>query len=108
MIYTITICLYMNGIKIKKKLYEDKLKIRKPIYDNLILNGNVIPQSSVVVKKTCKKNWFIVRKKKDFIAWEDFDLWIKISKITDKFYYINKNLGFYWVNNEKFIKLKTL
>ena len=36
---------------LKNCLYDGKITINKPILDNLILFGNKIPQSSVVVKK---------------------------------------------------------
>ena len=97
---------YSNNKTIKKKLYNGNLLLNKPIFDNLILNGNKIPQSSVVVKKSLVKKVGYLSEKKDFVTWEDFDLWIKISKITNKFYCINIPLGFYWVNDEKFNKLK--
>ena len=90
----------------KKYLYDGKLKINKPIFDNLILYGNKIPQSSVVVKKKLIKKVKLISEKKDLVTWEDFDLWIKISKITNKFYFIKKKLGIYWIGEKNFYKLK--
>ena len=66
----------------KKYLYDGKLKINKPIFDNLILYGNSIPQSnrSLKIYQLIKKVK-LISEKKDLVTWEDFDLWIKISKI---------------------------
>ena len=74
--------------------------------DNLILFGNKIPQSSVVVKKKLIEKVKYISEKKDYVTWEDFDLWIKISKITNKFYFIKNKLGFYWVDDKKLGKLE--
>ena len=90
----------------KNCLYDGKITINKPILDNLILFGNKIPQSSVVVKKKLIEKVKYISEKKDYVTWEDFDLWIKISKITNKFYFIKNKLGFYWVDDNKLGKLK--
>ena len=90
----------------KNCLYDGKITINKPILDNLILFGNKIPQSSVVVKKKLIEKVKYISEKKDYVTWEDFDLWIKISKITNKFYFIKNKLGFYWVDDKKLGKLK--
>ena len=40
------------------------------------------------------------------MTWEDYDLWLKISKITNKFSLINECLGKYYISNDKEIKHK--
>ena len=96
----------INSNSRKNCLYDGKIKINKPILDNLILFGNKIPQSSVVVKKKLIEKVKYISEKKNYVTWEDFDLWIKISKITNKFYFIKNKLGFYWVDDKKLKKLK--
>ena len=96
-----------GSIKIfKSKLYDYKIKNQKIKFDDLILNGNNIIQSSVVVKKKILKKAKYFSSQKKLIAWEDFDLWLKIAKITNKFYLINKCLGSYYVSKDKNKKLK--
>jgi glycosyltransferase involved in cell wall biosynthesis len=96
-----------DSIKIfKSKLYDYKIKNQKIKFDDLILNGNNIIQSSVVVKKKILKKAKYFSSQKKLIAWEDFDLWLKIAKITNKFYLINKCLGSYYVSKDKNKKLK--
>ncbi len=90
----------------KSKLYDYKIKNQKIKFDDLILNGNNIIQSSVVVKKKILKKAKYFSSQKKLIAWEDFDLWLKIAKITNKFYLINKCLGSYYVSKDKNKKLK--
>jgi glycosyltransferase involved in cell wall biosynthesis len=70
-------------------------QVNSPIYDDLIKNGNVIPNSSVLVKKEllAKINW--LSEEKDLVAAEDFDCWLRLSKITEKFGFLNQTLGYY-------------
>ena len=44
--------------------------------------------------------------KKKYIAWEDFDAWIRISKITDNFHKINKTLSTINVDDNNFLNDK--
>jgi glycosyltransferase involved in cell wall biosynthesis len=78
--------------KIGKKLNSDVLK-------NLIINGNVIPNSSVVVNKSLLLKAGNISEEKSLVAVEDYDMWLRIAKITSKFKFINKSLGAYsWDN----------
>ena len=82
------------------------MKLKKPIFDSLIINGNLIPQSSVVVKKKLIVKVNYLNESSSFVTWEDFDLWLKISRLTEKFFFVDDNLGYYWVDNKKINKLR--
>lgn len=79
-------------------------KLHSPIFLDLILNGNTIANSSVVVKKSVLLESGPLDENKEIIAAEDYDLWIRISLITDKFYMIPENLGFYWYGGNNISK----
>ena len=84
---------------IKQKLFFRKDKSRtfgKNIFEDLIINGNGIPNSSIVLYKKLLKSVGGFNESKNYISWEDYDCWIKISKISSKFSRINKTLGYYW------------
>ena len=88
----------------KRKLYygfKDQLDNR---FDDLIINGNDIIQSSVVVKKKLIEKAGYFSESKDLMYWEDFDLWLRISQITNKFQRINECLGQYFISRNKKIK----
>ena len=85
---------------IKKKLYKHNICIKKPIFDNLVINGNSIAQSSVVVKKNLIKKAGFISENKKLVTWEDFDLWLNISKLSNNFCLINETLGYYYIKNE--------
>ena len=53
-----------NNSIFKKKLYKYNHILKKPIFDNLIINGNSIIQSSVVVKKSLIKRAGYLSEKK--------------------------------------------
>lgn len=70
-------------------------QLQLPIFKNLLEGGNVIPNSSVVVRRSILTltNGF----SENLLACEDYDLWLRIAKIKAKFFFINENLGYYWV-----------
>jgi hypothetical protein len=34
-------------------------------------------------------------------SWEDYDLWLRLSKSNNNFYHINKTLGYIWTEEEE-------
>ena len=79
-------------------------KLYNPIFLDLILNGNTIINSSVVIKKSLLLESGPLDENKEIIAAEDYDLWTRVSLITDKFYMIPENLGFYWYGGDNMSK----
>lgn len=71
-------------------------RLTKPIFADLIVNGNAIPNSSVVARKDVLEKAGGFSEDKDLIAAEDYDAWVRISKITEKFKRIPEPLGYYW------------
>jgi glycosyltransferase involved in cell wall biosynthesis len=90
---------FLHGDKIKK---SNCRLLKKPVFDDLFCNGNPIVTSSVIVKKTLLFDVGKMSEEKNLIASEDYDTWLKISKITNKFFLINKCLGYYRVSKKSF------
>ena len=65
------------------------------MYD-IIKNGNTLPNSSVVVRKTILNAIDGLSEDEDMIGSEDYDAWLRIAQISDKFQRIPQALGFYW------------
>ncbi|MBM9577296.1 glycosyltransferase [Leptospira sp. 201903070] len=76
---------------------EKTRNLEKPVFQDLILNGNGINNSSVVVRKSIVDEVGGLDEDPDLVAGEDFDLWIRVSRKTDRFYRIKECLGYYWV-----------
>lgn len=68
------------------------------IINDLMLNGG-IPNSSVVIKRDIIDKVGFITEDKKFIAVEDSDYIIRIAQITNKFKFIDKSLGGYWIGN---------
>lgn len=77
--------------------------LNKPILKNLlhgvIEDGNAIGNSSVLVRRDILIKVGGINENKNMVAAEDFNTWLKIAKVTDKFKYLNKKLGFYLVHD---------
>lgn len=66
------------------------------IAKDLIVNGNGIANSSVVIKKEIVDLVGEITEDKNLIAVEDYDYWIRVAKVTSRFKYIDQCLGGYW------------
>jgi len=78
-----------------KKLASSR-RLHSPIYQDLILKGNGILNSSVLVRKKILEEVELISCDINKITWEDYDCWLRISKITNRFYYLKETLGYYW------------
>ena len=84
-----------NNSTNKKKVLEDKnINIKKPILNSLLKKGNLIANSSVLVKKKILEQIDLISEDNNKITWEDFDTWLRIAKVTDKFVQVPKTLGY--------------
>lgn len=73
--------------------------LRENVSKDLIINGNGITNSSVVIRKDIIDIVGEITEDKNLIAVEDCDYWIRVGKVTDRFKYINQSLGAYWVGD---------
>jgi len=73
-------------------------KIRGEVLRNLLIYGNALPNSSVVVNKKIFDEVGWINESPLFSSVEDFDFWLLSAKNNKKFFFINKILGGYWSN----------
>ena len=95
--------------KSDQRLFLKKVTTRgltRPVFDNLLTNGNCINNSSVVVKKVLLTSIGGISEDYDLIAVEDYDCWLRIAKLTDKFTRIPNSLGYYWAGGGNITNLK--
>jgi glycosyltransferase involved in cell wall biosynthesis len=74
--------------------------LRLPIFENLMIYGNCIPLSSLCVRKTILNKVGHFSEEKNLIGVEDFELLLRISKITNNFYYFPQPLGSYRLSSD--------
>ena len=93
---------YAPNRLIKKRKISSK-KLQKPFFSNLIKFGPSFATSSVVVNKSDFKKVSFFDADKKYVAWEDFDAWLKLSKIVNSFYRINKTLTTIYLDKTNFL-----
>ncbi len=81
---------------IGRKILRGRALVRPALVD-LLINGNAINNSSVVVRKKTLDRVNYINESPDMIASEDYNLWLKIAEISEQFLYIPKVLGGYFV-----------
>ena len=67
------------------------------MFPALLCTGISIPNSSVVVRKAFLERIGGISEERDLISVEDYDTWIRLSQLTEKFVRIPSALGYYWV-----------
>lgn len=78
----------------KKKLIESS-SLKPPKFFDLLLNGNVIGISTVVVRKKILLKIGGFNENINMAPCADYNTWLKITRITENFLYLPKNLGYY-------------
>jgi len=84
----------------RKQKYLRGRVLKDPKFKDLIINGNQINNSSVVIKKEVLQKIKFINENKNMKAAEDYNTWIKVCLNNFKVFYLNKNLGFYQHHDE--------
>lgn len=79
-------------------------QLNKPILNDLLISeihkGSAIGNSSVMTRRDMLTRIGGISEKKNLVASEDFNTWLRIAQITNKFKYLNNTLGYYLVHNK--------
>ena len=78
-------------------------KPRYPLFHTFLLTGMSVPNSSVVVSRELLIQIGGESEKRDLISVEDYDTWIRLSRLTEKFLRIPECLGYYWNIGEWYV-----
>jgi len=92
--------LKMIGSWIKTGLRQNNMsgyQVDAPVFDDLIQLGNALPNSSVVVRAKLIKQIGGLCEDRELVAAEDYECWIRLSKLTNRFKYIPEILGYYQI-----------
>jgi glycosyltransferase involved in cell wall biosynthesis len=71
-------------------------KLVTPVFYDLLFHGNAIPNSSVVVRREILLRVGGFSEDRTLIAWEDYDAWLRIARVTERFARMDEALGYYW------------
>lgn len=89
----------LKATKLNQNIFFRKVqarRLRKPIFNDLLIGGNALITSSVVMKKTIFIKTDGFQERQDLIAIEDYDFWLRVSRITENFEKIFTEYGYYW------------
>ncbi len=89
-----------NTRKFFKRRVIKSRQLKKPVLIDLLVKGNAINNSSVIVRKRLLEKIGLINEDRDLIAAEDYNTWLKISKLTNKFLYLQKTLGCYLMHKK--------
>lgn len=73
-------------------------QVKPPVLIDLMARGSTIATSSVVVRTKLLMQLKGMNESPDMVAAEDYNTWLRIAQLTDRFKYVSKRLGFYQVH----------
>jgi GT2 family glycosyltransferase len=88
---------------VKKLSYRS---LNNSVFNQLLTEGNLFINSSVVLRSYIVQKVGFFDEQKDLIASEDYDFWIRVSTVTNKFYRLSDCLGYYWHGGNNISKNK--
>lgn len=74
-------------------------QLNSPALVDLLLNGNAIVNSSVLVRKRLLQQIGGINESMEMIAAEDYNTWLRIAELTEGFVYLSSKLGYYRMHN---------
>jgi glycosyltransferase involved in cell wall biosynthesis len=74
-------------------------QVRTPVLIDLLLKGNAIVNSSVVVRKSVLQQIGGINESMEMIASEDYNTWLYTAQLTEQFVYLPRSLGYYLIHN---------
>jgi len=92
-------CIFIDKDSKTKSKCRD---LKNDVLDDLVVNGNTIITSSVVVLKNIIIDVGSFCEHKRTTGWEDYHLWLKLANKGYRFYKLKKNLGLCWKGGDNF------
>ena len=91
-LYTVEAC---DQQVFKKRLESTEPK--HPLFLSLLCSGMSVPNSSVVVRRELLVRAGGISEDRELISVEDYDTWIRLSRLTERFVRLPECLGYYWM-----------
>ncbi len=84
-----------------QRFFLKKMKTREvvsPVWDDLVENGNALNNSSVVLRRAVLERVGRLSESSELVGAEDYELWLRIAQITEKFVRVPAVLGYYFAS----------
>jgi glycosyltransferase involved in cell wall biosynthesis len=89
---------YKNPSMFQKKVSKGRY-LGNFIIKDLLINGNCINNSSVVIRSSIFNKIGLICESKDMVATEDLNTWLRVAEVSSNFFYLPISLGFYYIDN---------
>lgn len=102
--------IYHDMHVVRNDKIEGKIKSRRArrnVHRQLLIHGNFIANSSVVVRKSELQKVGLISEAKELVGVEDFHTWMKLSVNNKRFFYLNRILGGYRLHESNFSTKKS-
>jgi teichuronic acid biosynthesis glycosyltransferase TuaG len=73
--------------------------LRPPVYQDLVMHGNALLNSSVVVSREILSAVGGLSENPRLVAAEDFECWLRIARQTERFARLPDVYGYYWIGH---------
>jgi glycosyltransferase involved in cell wall biosynthesis len=83
-----------------RRLFKKGWQLHKPVLTDLLVRGNAISNSSALIRKVILDQVGTIDERKEMIASEDYNTWLRAAMITENFLYIPKTLGCYLIHDQ--------
>lgn len=94
---------YAQSQIFKRKIIKSR-RLKKPVLIDLLVGGNTICNSSVIVRKNFLEIIGYINEDSELVAAEDYNTWLRIAQFTDQFLYVPRMLGYYLMHNQNISK----
>lgn len=88
-----------NQARLFRRKKNKSHQLRKPVLNDLLIKGNVISNSSVLVRKKLIDEVGGINENRNLDAAVDYNIWLRIAKLTDQFIYLPRILGYYFIHS---------
>jgi glycosyltransferase involved in cell wall biosynthesis len=75
-------------------------QVKIPVLIDLLLKGNAMANSSVVVRKSLIEKVGGINESTQMVASEDYNTWLRIAQHTNQFLYLPHKLGYYFIHDQ--------
>lgn len=74
--------------------------LRSPVFQDLLDHGNALANSSVVLRRGLLLQVGGISEERGKIGYEDFDAWLRVARVTERFSQVPGTWGYYWSGGE--------
>jgi glycosyltransferase involved in cell wall biosynthesis len=70
--------------------------LNSPVFSDLLERGNALVNSGVVVRRSKLLEAGGLSEDPRVASWEDYECWLRLARVTERFHRLGIALGFYW------------